>query len=89
MVCDVADLRCLYVNELVGDPVLAVLLFGVLFFAFTSYNRVGLKSTLWLAVVVFPIVSYFIIGTTLIIALSTLVVSFLVALIHTRITGNR
>ena len=87
--CAIEDFRCVYVNELIGSPILTVLILGIAFFAYTSYKRIGLKTTLWLACAYFPVVSYFIAGTSFIFALVTLVVSLLLAFINTRITGNR
>lgn len=89
MVCDIADLRCVYVNELIGSPVLAVILLGLLFFAVAAYKRIGLKTSLWAACVYFPIVSYAIAGTSFGFALATLVVAVSLALLHMRIIGNR
>ena len=89
MTCSIADFRCTYVSELIGDPILAVLILGALFFAFMSYRRVGLKTTLWLSCVYFPVISYFIVGTTFVFAIVTLVASLSLALLHTRLVGNR
>jgi len=87
--CDITDFKCVYVSELIGSPILAVLLLGIAFFAFTSYKRIGLKTTLWLACAYFPVVSYFIAGTSFIFALVTLLVSLLLAFLNARIIGNR
>lgn len=89
MTCEIIDFRCVAVNELIGDQIFAVLIAGIFFFAFASYNKVGMKSTLWWAVAYFPIISYFIVGTNFIFAIATFMAALGLALLHTRITGNR
>lgn len=89
MSCDIADFQCTFVNELIGSQILAVLILGALFFAYCSKTRIGFKTTIWLSVVFFPVVSYFIVGTNAVFAIVTFVVALLTAFIHTRITGNR
>lgn len=89
MNCDILDLRCVWVNELIGSQVLAVLIFGAFFFALCSKTRMGLKTSLWLASAVFPIVSYFIIGTSFVFAIVTFIAALSAALLHMRLVGNR
>ena len=89
MTCSVADFRCTYVSELIGSEVLAFLILGALYFGLTSYLKIGFRTSIWLSIVIFPILAYYIIGTTFVFALMTLLVSFLLAFLHTRIIGNR
>lgn len=87
--CSIIDLRCVLVNELIGSPTLTVILLGIIFFAFCSYRRVGIKTTLWLSVVYFPVVSYYIAGSSAALAFLTMGVGIIAALFHGRIIGNR
>lgn len=87
--CSIADLRCTYVNELIGSEVLTVLLLGALFFGFCSYSKIGLKTSIWLSCVFFPVTSYYIVGTTGVFAIITVFISLLGAFLHARIVGNR
>ena len=89
MVCEIIDFRCVLTNELIGSPILTVLLLGVAFFALASYRKFGIKTTLWLSVVYFPVVCYYIAGTGAGLAFVTFVVAIVAALIQTRIIGNR
>lgn len=87
--CNIADLRCIYVNELIGSEVLTVLLLGAIYFAFCSYSKIGLKTSIWMGCVFFPIISYYIVGTNAVFAFVTFIISLLGAFLHTRIIGNR
>lgn len=89
MVCSIADLRCIYVNELIGDALFTVLILGAVFFMWASYKRLGLKTTLWLSCVFFPIISYYIVGTTFVFSIITLAIALILALLHNRIVGNK
>jgi hypothetical protein len=89
MVCSIIDFRCVIVNELIGDVILVVLIFAIVFFAFASRKKLGLKTTLWTATVVFPIVCYYLIGTNLGFAIATFIVGVALALLHARIVGNK
>ena len=89
MLCNVLDLRCVLVSELIGSPTLTILLLGALFFMFCSLKRVGIKTTLWLSVVFFPVVTYYIAGSSAGLAFITAIVAIVAALLHGRIIGNR
>jgi hypothetical protein len=77
------------VNELIGDVILAVLIFAIAFFAFASRKKMGLKTTLWTATVVFPIVCYYLIGTSFGFALATFIAALALAMLHARIVSNK
>ena len=89
MTCDIIDLRCIYVNDLIGSPILASLILMALFYSLASYNKWGYKTTIWMQIIVLPILFYFIAGTTLAFALATFFVSLAFAILQVRITGNR
>lgn len=89
MVCAITDFRCVWVNELIGDPKLAVIIAGIIFFAFASYKRLSFRTTAWVSCVFFPVVSYFVAGTTFVFALMTLVAALLLSFLHTFVIGNR
>lgn len=44
--CDLLDLRCIFVNELVGSAVLSVVLTAILVFVFADKNNLGFRTTL-------------------------------------------
>ncbi len=89
MTCDILDFRCVVVNDLIGSASLALMIAGIFFFAYASYNKIGFKTTLWFSVAYFPVMAYFISGGIFLYAIMTLLVALGIALLHTRLTGNR
>lgn len=86
--CDLTDFKCVVVNELIGDPILTVILLGVALFLFASYNRWGIKTTIWTSIVFFPLVSYFVAGTGGAFAFITFFVAVIAAIVQSRIVRN-
>ena len=87
--CDLLDFRCIFVNEIVGDPLLAGVLAIVLYFVAASRLRLGFETTV---VFLFPIMLIFglaISGFSTIFAFSTVLVGLLIAWLFNKIIGNR
>ena len=87
--CELLDFRCIFVNEIVGDVVLAGILAIVLYFIFASRMKMGFDTTITF---LFPILFIFglaISGFSVIFAFATIIVGFMLALIFNRIIGNR
>ena len=83
--CDLLDFRCIFVNEIVGDVVLAGVLALVLYFIAASRLRLGFDTTI---VFLFPILFIFglaISGFSTIFAFATILVGFMLAWIFNRI----
>ncbi len=87
--CDVIDFRCIFVNEIVGDAILATVLALVLYFVFASKSRLGFDTTI---VLLFPLLLIFglaFAGFSTIYAFSTVLVGLLLAVLFNKIIGNR
>ena len=87
--CDLLDFRCIFVNEIIGDPLLAGVLAIVLYFIAASRLRLGFDTTI---VFLFPIMLIFglaIAGFSTIFAFSTVLVGLLIAWLFNKIIGNR
>jgi len=87
--CDLLDFRCIFVNELAGDAVLAGVLAIVFYFIIASRMRWGFDTTITF---LFPILFIFglaISGFSVIFAFATIIVGFMLASILNRIIGNR
>lgn len=50
MMCDVLNIRCIIVNELVGSAFLTVLLLGLLYFIIASKLKFGFETTFVIAI---------------------------------------
>ncbi len=86
--CDLLDFRCIFVNEIVGDVVLAGVLAIVLYFIFASRMKMGFDTTITF---LFPILLIFglaISGFSTIFAFSTIIVGLMLAWIFNRVIGN-
>lgn len=89
MVCELLDMRCFIVNELIGSVGLSILLFGILYFIAASRTRLGFETTLTLSI---PIILIFAIGVgqlNILMAFITVIVGIMLAWIFDRIIGNK
>jgi len=86
MVCgNLLDWRCIFVNEIIGGPVLAVLIFTILYFIIAMKMKFGFDTTIVTAV---PIILIFALTTTgmgAIMAFMTVLGAFLMAWIFRQI----
>ena len=83
--CELLDFRCIFVNEIVGNVVLAGVLALVLYFIAASRLRLGFDTTIFF---LFPILFIFglaISGFSTIFAFATILVGFMLAWIFNRI----
>ncbi len=74
MPCEILDLRCILMNELVGSAFLTMIFLTVLFFIATSKLKLGFEATLALAIPVLLITSLAISGFSAIYAFTTVIV---------------
>ena len=89
MTCDILDFRCIIVNELVGNVVLAVLLFALLYFVIAAKLRFDPKITFFLAIPIITVFSLTITGFSILYAMATLLAGVLLALVILRLIGNK
>ena len=89
MSCNILDVKCVVVNELIGDAFLTLLIAGILFFIFMAKQRAGVKTTIWASTIFFPITSVLIMGSAGVsIAIVTIVAGIFLGLLHSRIIRN-
>lgn len=89
MVCDILDLRCIFVNELVGTTILTVILFSVLYFVAAIKLKWGFEMTIFLAA---PIVLLFTLATggfTQVFITMGVIAGLMIAITFNKIIGNR
>lgn len=89
MVCDILDLKCIFVNELVGSTVLAVVLGLVLYFIIASKNRFGFDTTITLLFPILFIMGLAVTGFSIIFAFATVFIGLMLAWIFNKLIGNR
>ncbi len=57
MPCEILDLKCLFQNEIIGSPLLAIIVFAVAYFIVASKLRLGFDTTVALSVPVILLIS--------------------------------
>lgn len=89
MACELLDLRCIFVNELVGTVTLSLVVGAILYFVFASKAKLGFETTLAFAVPLILLLGIAIGGITAILAFLTVGVGILIAYVFNKIIGNR
>lgn len=89
MACDIFDLRCILVSELIGSALLAMLFIAILYFILASKLRWGFDTTIVLAIPLLLSTGLVIYGFAVIYAFGTLFVGILLALAFLRLIGNK
>jgi hypothetical protein len=87
-VCELLDFRCIFVNEIVGNPFLAAVLAAIIFFIFAGKMKIGFRVTFVLAIPVLLIIGSAISGFPILYAFITMLVGLLLAVIIQKIIGN-
>ncbi len=89
MACDILDIRCLFVNEIVGNVVLTVVLSVILYFIIASKLRFGFDTTIALFFPMLFIFGLTFAGFSAILAFATVIIGIMIAFIFNKIVGNR
>lgn len=87
--CDLLDLRCLFVNEIVGSVMLTMVLGAIVYFIIASKMRWGFETTVAVAFPLLLIIALAVGSITPILAFGTLVAGFMLTWLMTKIIGNR
>jgi len=89
MVCDILDIKCILVNELIGNAALALILAAIGYFIIASKMKLGFDTTLVLSVPILLGLASVIIGFSAIYSIITIIAGTLLALGFNRLIGNR
>ncbi len=87
--CELLDLRCILVNELVGSVALSVILFAIFYFIIAGKLRLGFNTTIALSIPILLILGLAITGFSVIIAFSTIIVGIVIAFVINKMIGNK
>ena len=87
-VCDIFDIRCVVVNELIGSLALTVIVMSIVYFIFASKIRLGFDTTIFLAIPLVLIFSLATIGFSAIYAFGAIVAGILLAITFIRFTKS-
>ena len=87
--CDLLDLRCIFVSELVGSVTLAVVLAAMLFFIFSSRIKIGFRTTIVVSIPILLLFGLAIGSFSALYAFLTLFIGIIIAIIFQRMIGNK
>ncbi len=88
MVCDILDGRCIFVNELVGNADLTLVLFVIVFAIVASKLQFRFRTSIFLFVPIFLILGLAISSFTTILIVTTMVVGLFASWVVQRIIKN-
>ena len=89
MACDVLDIRCIFVSELAGDPLLATFLGAILYSVAASRLNWGFNTTVGFFFPAIFIITLGISGFSAVMAFSTMMIAVLAAIVFNKVIGNR
>ncbi len=89
MACSILDFQCIFVNELVGSTILAVVIAAIMYFIIAGKLKFGFDTTLALLVPIIIIGSLMITGFSIIYAVITFFIAILISWVFQEIIRNR
>lgn len=89
MVCNLIDFRCIFVSELAGTALMAIMLGLVLYFIAASKLNWGFTTTVGFLIPIVLIFGLAITGFSAIMAFSTIILGLMLAWVFNKFTGNR
>jgi len=87
--CNILDVRCVLVNELIGSAVLSVLIASILYFVAASKLNFGFETTIFFAIPIILIFGIALTSFSIIFAFVTFAVGMLVAYMVNKMFMNR
>ncbi len=87
--CDLLDLKCIFVNELIGSAVLSVLIAAIIFFIFSSKLKIGFRTAFVVSIPMLLLFGMMLGGFSAIYAFITVLLGFLIASIVQKIISGR
>lgn len=88
MACDILDLRCMFVSEIVGSVTLAIVLGAIFYFISASKMRLGFDTTIAFSLPLLLLLGIAFTGFNLIYAFATIIIGLMLAWMFNKIIGN-
>lgn len=89
MTCDIFNLKCIIVNELIGNSLLTVILAAIAFFIFASKIRFGFDTTIALGFIYVCLITLVVGGLIPFLVILVIFIALYVAYYLNKIYGNR
>ncbi len=87
--CNLLDFRCIFVNELIGNAFLAIVLATIFFFIFSSKIKVGFRTSIVVVVPILLIFGLTLTGFSTLFAFLTVLLGLMLAAVFQKLIGNR
>ncbi len=89
MPCNLLDLRCIFVNELIGNVALAAIIVVIFYFGLAAKLRLGFDTTIMFSIPVILLGGLAIGVLSPVMAFITVVVGLMVSFVFRKLIGNR
>ena len=89
MTCELLDLRCIFVNELIGSVILTVVISAIAYFIIAGKLRLGFDTTIAFTIPLLLILGLMFTGFSAIFAFATIIIGLLIAFVFNKIIGNK
>jgi hypothetical protein len=89
MTCDILDIRCIFVNELIGSVLLSCVLLAILYFIIATKLKLGFDTAMVMGVPLILSMGLYLGGFSVLYAFISLIAGFLIALAILRLLGNK
>lgn len=89
MTCDIFNLKCIIVNELIGNSLLTVILGTIAFFIFASKIRFGFDTTIVLGFIYICLITLVVGGLIPFLVIMVMLLALYVGYYFNRVVGNR
>ena len=87
--CDILDIQCLFVSELIGSVTLTIVLATIFYFLVASKMKFGFDTTIALSIPVLLIFASAFGGFSIVFAFATIIAAIIIAWLFDRMTGNK
>lgn len=87
--CNLLDIRCIFVSEIVGSAFLTMIIVAILFFMFVGVMKIGFRTSIVFSVPVLLMFGTVISGFSALFAFLTLLIGMLLATVLVKILNAR
>ncbi len=89
MACEILDFRCIFINEIIGSVLLAVIFGAIFYFILASKLRFGFDTTIAFSFPIIIIMSLAIGGFSIVYAFATVIIGWMLGFLFMKLIGNK
>ena len=87
--CDILDIQCLFVSELIGSVALTIVIAAIFYFIVASKMKFGFDTTIAFSIPILLIFALAFGGFSIVFAFATIIAAIIIAWLFDRIIGNK